>query len=130
MKKVLLDTNAYARLLCGDKAVLEVLGRADTVCMSVFVLGELAAGFKGGDRESENRARLEDCLRRPTVRVLTATQETADIFGTIKHRLKKAGTPIPINDVWIAAHTTESGSYLVTGDSHFSNVAGLLLWRE
>ena len=98
--------------------------------MSVFVLGELAAGFKGGDRGSKNRAQLEDFLRRPTVRVLTATQETADIFGTIKHRLKQAGTPIPINDVWIAAHATESGSYLVTGAAHFANVAGLLLWRE
>jgi len=130
VKKVLLDTNAYTHLLRGDKAVLEVLGRADTVFMSVFVLGELAAGFKGGDRESENRAQLEDFLCRPTVRILTATRETADIFGTIKHRLKKAGTPIPINDVWIAAHATESGSYLVTSDTHFANVAGLLLWRE
>lgn len=130
MKKVLLDTNAYAHLLRGDQAVLEVLGRADTVFMSVFVLGELAAGFQGGGRESANRAQLEDFLRRPTVRVLTATRETADIFGSIKHRLKTAGTPIPINDVWIAAHATESGSYLVTSDTHFANVAGLLLWRE
>ena len=130
MKKVLLDTNAYTHLLRGDKDVLEALGRADTVFMSVFVLGELYAGFKGGDRESANRAQLDDFLRRPTVRVLTAMQETADIFGTIKHRLKKAGTPIPINDVWIAAHATESGSYLMTRDPHFANVAGLLLWRE
>jgi tRNA(fMet)-specific endonuclease VapC len=129
MKKVLLDTNAYMSLLRGDREVLDVLGRADTVFMSVFVLGELYAGFKGGDRERKNREQLEDFLRRPTVRILTATQETSDIFGTIKHRLRKAGTPIPINDVWLAAHATESGSFLVTGDSHFTNVAGLLLWR-
>ena len=129
MKKILLDTNAYTRLLRGDDEVLDVLGRAGTVFMSIFVLGELYAGFKGGDREPENRAQLDDFLRRPTVRVLTATQETADIFGIIKHRLKKAGTPIPINDVWIAAHATESGSHLVTCDTHFSNVASLLLWR-
>ena len=130
MRKVLLDTNAYTQLLCGDKDVLEALGRADTVFLSIFVLGELYAGFKGGVRESENRSQLDDFLRRPTVRVLSATQETADIFGAIKHRLRKAGTPIPINDVWIAAHATESGSYLVTFDTHFSNISGLLLWRE
>lgn len=130
MKKLLLDTNAYARLLRGDKAVLEALGRADTVFMSIFVLGELYAGFKGGMRESANRTQLNDFLRRPTVRVLTATQETSDIFGTIKHRLKKSGTPIPINDVWIAAHATESGSHLLSYDTHFAHVIGLLLWQN
>lgn len=130
MKKILLDTNAYTHLLRGDKEVLEVLGRADTVFMSIFVLGELYAGFKGGDKESENRAQLDTFLSRPTVRVLSATQETSDIFGTIKHRLKKAGTPIPINDVWIAAHATESGSYLITRDTHFANIGGLLHWKE
>lgn len=129
MTKVLLDTNAYTRLLRGDKDVLEALGRAQTVFMSVFVLGELYAGFSGGDRETENRAQLDDFLRRPTVRILSATQETSDIFGTVKHRLLNAGTPIPINDVWIAAHATESGSHLVTYDTHFEKVAGLLLWR-
>jgi tRNA(fMet)-specific endonuclease VapC len=130
MRKILLDTNAYTRLLQGETAVLDVLGHADTVFMSVFVLGELYAGFKGGARESENRDQLEVFLRRPTVRVLTATRETSDIFGTIKHRLRKDGTPIPVNDIWIAAHATESGSRLVTYDAHFSNVSGLLLWRE
>ena len=130
MKKILLDTNAYTRLLRGDKDTLEALGRADIVFMSVFVMGELYAGFKGGDRESKNRAQLDEFLRRPTVRILTATPETSDIFGAIKHRLKTSGTPIPINDVWIAAHATESGSQLMTRDTHFANVAGLLLWRE
>ncbi len=130
MKKLLLDTNAYTRLLGGDSAVLDALGHADTVYMSVFVLGELYAGFKGGDRESKNRAQLDDFLHRPTVRILPATRDTSDIFGTIKHRLKKAGTPIPLNDVWIAAHATESGAYLVTYDTHFADVAGLLLWQK
>jgi len=130
MRKVLLDTSAYTGLLRGDENVLDALGRADVVFMSVFVLGELYAGFRGGDKESQNRAQLDDFLRRPTVRILAGTQETSDIFGTVKHRLKLAGTPIPINDVWIAAHATESGSHLVTYDRHFADVSGLLLWRE
>jgi len=130
VRKIVLDTNAYTRLLCGDEEVLDALGSAGAVFMSIFVLGELYAGFKGGQRDSENRAQLNDFLSRPTVRILTASQETADIFGTIKNRLKKNGTPIPINDVWIAAHATESGSHLVTYDTHFMNVAGLLLWRK
>jgi tRNA(fMet)-specific endonuclease VapC len=62
------------------------------------------------------------------VRILPATMETAYIFGTIRHRLMKAGTPIPMNDAWIASHATESGSHLVTFDAHFARVQGLLLW--
>jgi tRNA(fMet)-specific endonuclease VapC len=130
MKKLLLDTNAYSRLLCGDQDVLEALGRATTVYMSIFVMGELYTGFKGGNRESENRSQLQEFLRRPTVRILVATEETAEIFGTIKHQLSKAGSPVPINDVWIAAHAMESGSHLVTFDTHFEKIAGLLLWRK
>ena len=61
---------------------------------------------------------------------LTATRETSEIFGTIKDRIKKNGTPIPINDVWIAAHVTESGAHLLTYDSHFAQVPGILLWQK
>ena len=130
MKKILLDTNAYTALLGGDDIILGVLGRADTVFMSVIVLGELHYGFKGGSRETANRGQLDDFLQRPTVRILHATQETSDIYGTIKHNLRIAGTPIPINDVWIAAHATESGARLVTYDEHFGCVPGLLLWQH
>jgi predicted nucleic acid-binding protein len=48
----------------------------------------------------------------------------------VKQGLKKGGMPLPINDVWIAAHTLETGSTLVTYDNHFKNVAGLRLWDE
>ena len=129
MKKVLLDTNAYAKLLRGDENVLSVLAQADVVFMSVIVLGELYAGFRGGNKESKNRAELDEFLRSPTVQVLAASLETSEIFGIIKHRLQKAGTPIPINDVWIAAHASESGSHLVTYDQHFKKIAGLRIWE-
>jgi tRNA(fMet)-specific endonuclease VapC len=129
VKKILLDTNAYVALRRGDKEVLEVLARAETVFMSAIVLGELHAGFKGGNREPANRKELEEFNSCPTVRIVHVTQETAEIFGTIKHRLRTAGTPIPINDVWIAAHATESGAFLTTYDEHFARVPGLLLWR-
>ena len=51
-----------------------------------------------------------------------------DIFGWLKYQLKLAGTPIPINDVWIAAHAIETGSMLITFDSHFDRIPGLRLW--
>jgi tRNA(fMet)-specific endonuclease VapC len=130
MKKILLDTNAYVRYLRGDERVLSFLAQADTVYMSVFVLGELLAGFRAGGKEKDNRRILERFLLKSTVTVLDGTLETADFFGLVMASLKKAGTPIPINDVWIAAHAQETGSILVTFDEHFTLVPGLRLWEE
>jgi tRNA(fMet)-specific endonuclease VapC len=130
MKRILLDTNAYVRYLRGDEKVLAYLAQAESVYMSVFVLGELFAGFKAGTKEKTNKRLLERFLLKPTVAVLEATIETADIFGLIMASLRKSGTPIPINDVWIASHTLETGSILVTYDDHFALVPGLRLWDE
>jgi tRNA(fMet)-specific endonuclease VapC len=130
MRAVLLDTNAYARYLRGDPRVLEALAGAGLVYMSVIVLGELYAGFRQGSMEKENRQTLETFLGKPAVRVLEATRETADYFGLIKSSLKKAGQPLPANDIWIAAHALETGSVLVTYDVHFKVVPGLRAWPE
>jgi len=128
VRKVLLDTSAYVALLGGDEAVLEAIAEASEVFMSIFVLGELWAGFLGGRKERENRERLEAFLGKPSVIVIDATRDTAEIFGRIKDRLRRAGTPIPINDVWIAAHAIEHGAETITYDRHFTFIPGLLLW--
>ena len=130
MNSIVVDTNTYTRLLAGSEDVLDVIGSADIVYMSIFVLGELYAGFAGGTKKRGNKDALNRFLIKPTVKILNATSETAKIFGMIKQNLKKAGTPLPINDVWIAAHSLETGSTLITYDSHFKNIAGLRLWDE
>jgi len=130
MKKIILDSNAYTRLLAGDEKVLDVVASTETVFMSIFVLGELHAGFLGGSKERENRDVLKRFLLKPSVKILNATLETAEVFGSIKNTLRRAGTPLPINDVWIAAHGVETGSTIVTYDTHFKQVPGLRLWDE
>ena len=130
MKKIVLDTNAYTRLLAGDEDILDVIGSAETVYMSIFVLGELYAGFAGGTKERGNKETLNRFLLKPSVKILNATSETAEVFGVVKQDLKKAGTPLPINDVWIAAHTLETGSTLVTYDGHFKKIAGIRPWDK
>ena len=130
MKKIVLDTNAYIRLLTGEEAVLDVIGTAKTVFMSIFVLGELYAGFAGGTKERGNKDTLNRFLLKPSVKILNATSETAEVFGLVKQNLKKAGTPVPINDVWIAAHALETGSTLISYDKHFKKVSGLRRWDE
>jgi tRNA(fMet)-specific endonuclease VapC len=128
MKNILLDTNCYAAYLSGDARILDVLAGADKVWMSAVVLGELYAGFKGGSRTMENYSQLSTFLEKPTVRPLDVSQETAEIFGEMKFQLKQAGTPIPINDIWIGAHALETGSILVSDDKHFLKISGLRYW--
>jgi tRNA(fMet)-specific endonuclease VapC len=126
--RILLDTNAYSAFMAGDERVLGALAAADTVYLSVIVLGELHAGFRGGTRERYNRAQLLQFQSKPTVRVLDVTAETAEIFGQCKATLKQAGAPLPLNDVWLAAQALDTGAVVVTYDSHFRKVAGLRLW--
>jgi tRNA(fMet)-specific endonuclease VapC len=130
MKKLLLDTNAFTRFLGGDEKTLAWLAQADLVYMSVFVLGELYAGFRAGAKDRENRRLLDGFLDKSSVSFLQATRETAEIFGLVKNTLRKSGRLIPINDIWIAAHTLETGSILLTYDRHFSGIPGLRLWDE
>ncbi|MCB0558630.1 MAG: type II toxin-antitoxin system VapC family toxin [Lewinellaceae bacterium] len=130
MSKILLDTNAYSHFLLGDKRVLESLAGADLVYISIFVLGELYYGYLLGNKEKENRQKLNTFLDKPSVFLLNATQETSEFFAIIKKQLKENGTPIPLNDVWIAAHTMEMGAELITYDKHFQYVPGLRIWKE
>jgi len=83
-----------------------------------------------GNNENENNRQLKIFLSKSTVKVLNAGIDTAEYFAKIKIDLKKKGTPIPINDVWIAAHVRESGSELITNDRHFERVSGLKMWNH
>lgn len=125
MKKVLLDTNAYSNLISGNSMILEIISESDVVYLSIFVLAELFTGFKGGNKENYNKDLLKKFLLKPTVQKLNAGIETAEIFSEIKYNLKKNGTPLPINDIWIASHAFETGSLLITNDVHFDKIAGL-----
>jgi tRNA(fMet)-specific endonuclease VapC len=128
MSKVLLDTNAYTALFRGSPAVLAVIARAERVYASVIVIGELEAGFRGGSKYAENTEMLERLLAKPAVAVLPVTRDTSDCFGLIKEALRRKGIPLPINDLWIAAQSMETGSVLVTYDRHFLAVDGLRIW--
>lgn len=130
MKQLLLDTNAYSELVRGNTTVPTILAEADTVLMSIFVLGELFAGFRGRKRETANRTILQEFLSESSVETIEATTKTAEVFAQIMHHLRSQGTPIPINDVWIAAHAMEKNAWLYTFDKHFQHIPGLQLWQH
>lgn len=128
MKKISLDTNAYSALITGNKTVLDALGEAKEVYLSIFTIGELYYGFTNGSKEKKNREILNNFLKKQTVKIIHTTLETAEIYGRLKTNLKKKGNPVPINDLWIAAHAIETGSFLLTFDAHFKAIPEVLLY--
>mgnify|MGYP005865610809 CR=1 FL=1 len=117
-----LDTNAYSALMRNQGRAREIIEKADSLIMPTVVLGELYAGFAMGSRNMENVQKLQAFLATPGTRLALITQETAERYGKIVRHLKFQGTPIPSNDIWIAAVAFETGAVLLTGDSHFSVV--------
>jgi tRNA(fMet)-specific endonuclease VapC len=130
MNKVLIDTNAYGKFLSGNRQTLSYIVEADVIYLSVIVIGELYAGFAGGNKYKSNIELLKKFISKPAVEVLPVEYGTAEIFGEIKSELKKKGNPIPINDVWIAAHCFETGAKLLTFDRHFKFIPGIRIWEE
>jgi tRNA(fMet)-specific endonuclease VapC len=128
MKSILLDTNALTALFQGDVDVLDTVAKTDCVYASAIVIGELEVGFRGGSRYADNLKVLERFLAKPSVEILPIGRETGECFGRVKQALKAKGTPIPINDIWLAAQCMETGAVLVTYDGHFDVVDGLRLW--
>jgi tRNA(fMet)-specific endonuclease VapC len=126
----MLDTNAYVALKRGDARIAGLVRSAEELVFSVVVVGELLFGFRNGTRYERNLDELEQFLAHPAVTFLPATRVTADRFGRVTAALCKAGTPIPTNDIWIAAHAMQTGAELVTFDRHFASVAGLAVVIE
>jgi tRNA(fMet)-specific endonuclease VapC len=123
--RYLLDTNAYTGLMRGDGLVVSKVQKAERILLSSVVAGELLYGFRNGTRYEENRAQLDTFLANRFVVFLPVTLVTAERFGLIASALKRKGTPIPSNDIWIAAHALETGADLLSFDDHFSHIEGL-----
>ncbi len=125
--RVGLDTNAYIRLMGGHAQLTQLLESAEEVLVPATVLGELHAGFALGSRREENRRQLDEFLALPGVETIAVTAEVAERYGILVSQLIRRGKPIPTNDIWIAAAVLELGARLVTYDSHFENIPGLIV---
>lgn len=120
---ILLDTTVVVAHLRGVAVVSQRLTEFQTRYLSTVALGELHFGIHHSARPHENLRQLERWLH-VTV-LLPVSPATAEHYGRLKDQLARAGTPIPENDLWIAAHALEHGLPLATRDAHFSRVPGL-----
>ena len=124
---LLLDTSAYSAFKRGNHTVLEHLRHVDTILISATVIAELLSGFAVGTQTQENEDELALFLRTPRVQLIDVTYETAIRYAHIYAYLRAAGTPVPTNDLWIAAAAMEHASPVLTLDRHFEKIPQILV---
>ena len=123
MSAYCLDTSAYSNFQRGNEEVAALLDRAELVGVPTIALGELRTGFLLGGRRERNEAELEAFLDNPAVEVLQVDPETSRHYAEIVAELRQAGTPLPTNDIWIAATAARNGATVLTCDDHFESIA-------
>jgi predicted nucleic acid-binding protein len=120
---LILDTNALSAVAEGDPALGPLLRKAVQIAIPVIVLGE----YRYGISHSRNRRQYEEWLTEylPNFRILEVEERTTIPYGAVRSELKRAGTPIPSNDVWIAALCRQHVLPLLSRDRHFDLVPGI-----
>jgi tRNA(fMet)-specific endonuclease VapC len=113
----------------GHLELKSALQRVDRIVLTPVVLGELGSGFRAGARRRKNEAELRRFLASPRVDVVPIDAETAERYAVILHALRLAGTPIPTNDIWIAASAMQHGLRLLTTDVHYDRIPQIIAER-
>ena len=124
--RALIDTNMLTDLLRGKPGVLHTVQRSAEVLVPFICLAEMKAGFLCGTRVAENERLLHLLLAEDGVRVCYPDQETTEIYARLFAQLRKAGTPIPTNDIWIASLAVQHHLTLLTRDGHFDELPQLI----
>ena len=123
MKPLMLDTNVLIRFFRSDRKIADIISAYEKILVPAVVLGEFKAGADPktacGQKQLEV---LESFLDSPSVGLIPVTEDIASVYGRIFRVLKANGTPIPQNDMWIAACAMDAGAMLISSDDHFSSV--------
>lgn len=128
MNAVLIDTNIYSHAMRSDAEIIKTLQQVAAIGITAISIGELFSGFKAGNKEKTNRQELNQFLDSPRVTLYGIDEQSAEYYCLILDQLRSNGTPIPTNDIWIAAVAFQRGMPLYTKDRHFNQIKGLLLW--
>ena len=124
--KILLDTNRYGDFCKGVPEAVAAVTSAERVFLPFVVLAELRAGFRAGTQGRRNEETLERFLASPRVGVLYADETTTQTYAGLFAQLRRQGTPIPTNDLWIASLAVQHAMPLLSRDAHFDALPQLL----
>jgi tRNA(fMet)-specific endonuclease VapC len=120
--RVAVDTNRYTDFCRGDRDVVAILETAESVFLPFVVVAELRAGFAVGRFGARNEGLMREFLIRPGVEVLFADEQTTHHYAAVYRQLRDQGTPIPTNDMWIAALALQHSLVLLARDRHFDQL--------
>ena len=123
--RVLIDSNRFIDFCAGEEEVIETLERAVLLVVPFIVLAEIHVGAHSVKRGDAQVRVLGELLQKPGVRVAHSTDTTPHHYASLYNKLKKAGTPIPTNDIWIAALAIEHSLLLYSRDAHFDRIPNL-----
>jgi tRNA(fMet)-specific endonuclease VapC len=124
--RVALDTNRYVDLCRGDAETLVLLEEAEAIILPFIILAELRAGFANGRKQADNERVLRRFLMKDGVEVLFADDQTTHHYAALFRQLRKQGTPIPTNDMWVAALVLQHNLVLYARDRHFDHLPQLV----
>ena len=124
-RRYLLDSHAIIDHIGGFRRLPEVVAKSEAMLVSRVAIAETKAGLDDTRRGRRDREALERFLRLPNVVEITLTSATTDLYAKVFRSLRAAGTPIPVNDIWLAAQALEHGAVLVSSDRHFAAVANI-----
>ena len=123
MKPLLLDTNVLIKFLRGDKKIAGVISTYEQILVPTIVIGEYKAGVVGETAVGRQQlSALEMFLDSSAVKVVEVTEDVANVYARVFRVLKANGTPIPQNDLWIAACAVDLGAVVYSFDEHFGFV--------
>ncbi|MDT8392186.1 MAG: type II toxin-antitoxin system VapC family toxin [Lentisphaeria bacterium] len=118
--KFILDTNIIIAFFARQDHVISKVQMAREIVVPAIVLGELYYGARKSARTIENLERLDIFALKSSI--MTVDTDTAREYGQLKDELRAKGSPIPENDIWIAALARQHGIALVSRDEHFKVV--------
>lgn len=123
MSRYCLDTSAYGQFKRGHARLLDLIDGAEWIGMPAITLGEIRVGFLLGGRREANESELHEFLANPIVENLDVDVEVSRHYAEIVVDLRRAGTPVPTNDIWIAATAARSGAIVLSCDTHFDAIS-------
>ncbi len=124
--RIILDTSGYSAYLRGSPAIGLAIQQAAEIFFNPIIVGELLTGYIMGKSEKKNRAILQEFLSSLRVNIVDIDEETSERYAIIMNYLRTKGTPIPTNDLWIAASAMQHGLMVLTTDNHYLKIPQII----
>lgn len=120
---LLLDTSGLIHFFANQPHAAQIVAQADRLLIPSIVLGEWLSGVDTSSRKGQLLARF---LESPRASVLVVDGDTAVFYSHLVQFLRRKGSPVPTNDLWIAACAMQVGARILTSDRHFLRMPQVL----